>query len=500
MMQLASAVRRCPPSLLRSAVMVPTYTRGFTSSTKHKRDVCIIGGGPGGYVAALRAAQLGMRVTCVEKRGSLGGTCLNVGCIPSKCLLHSSELYHEASHSFPKFGIKASGVSVNLRELMAQKDNTVKGLTGGLEMLFQKNGIEYLQGSGRISSEHTVDVTLNGGKGSTKVDTENIIIATGSDVVNLPFIKVDEKRVVTSTGALSLDKVPGRMVVIGAGVIGLELGSVWKRLGSKVTFVEAADKIAPGSDLTISRTLKRLLEKQNLKFLMDTKVTDVNSSGKDIVIKMQPKTGAAIQMEADVVMVAVGRRPVTTDLGCKEMNIALDRGGRVVVNEKLQTNIPSIYAIGDVIQGPMLAHKAEEEGFTLVERLAGLHAHVNYDAIPSVIYTNPEVAWVGMTQEEAAAKKIKVKIGQFPMKACSRARCIDEVDGIIKVIASSETDKLLGAHIISPAAGELIAEATAAIEMGMTSAQLARVCHAHPTLSEALKEASLAVRDKALHL
>jgi len=483
--------RVCPPSTVN--------TRSFKSSTKHSRDVCVIGGGPGGYVAALRAAQLGMKVTCVERRGALGGTCLNVGCIPSKCLLHSSHMYHEASHTFPKFGLKATGLSFELQKVMKQKDDTVKGLTGGLEMLFKKNGIEYLKGDAKITGEHTVSVTLNGGKGSAKVDSENIIIATGSDAISLPFIKVDEKRVVTSTGALSLEKVPKRMAVIGAGVIGLELGSVWRRLGSEVTFIEAMDKIAPGSDLVVSRTLKRLLERQNLRFLLDTKVTDVNASGKDIVIKMQPKTGGPQQIETDVVMVAVGRRPVTAGLGVQEMNIKLDRAGRICVNDKLQTNIPNIYAIGDVIQGPMLAHKASEEGFAVVERLAGLHAHVNYDAIPSVIYTSPEVAWVGLTQEDAAARKISIKVGQFPMKACSRARCIEEVDGLVKIIAESESDKILGVHIISPAAGELIAAAITAIDMGMTSAQLARTCQAHPTLSEALKEAALGVREKPLH-
>eukprot|EP01105_Mastigella_eilhardi_P025895 TRINITY_DN7228_c0_g1_i1.p1 TRINITY_DN7228_c0_g1~~TRINITY_DN7228_c0_g1_i1.p1 ORF type:complete len:495 (-),score=132.31 TRINITY_DN7228_c0_g1_i1:123-1547(-) len=467
-------------------------------SSGRARDVTIIGGGPGGYVAALRAAQLGMKVTCVEKE-HIGGTCLNVGCIPSKCLLNSSHHYHEVTHELPRLGVRAEKVNVDVAAMMRHKQTTLTSLRDGIEQLFAKNKVEYVRGEASIAGPHAAAVKISSGERMI-LDTENIIVASGSVSANLPFIKIDEERVVTSTGALSLKTVPKRMIVIGAGVIGLELGSVWSRLGSQVTFIEYLDRVAPGSDMAVSRALKRILEQQKMKFQMQTKVTGVDTSGKDIIVTAQQNTdGKQLKFAADVLMVAVGRKPQTDGLGLKEMHIETDRAGRIVVNADLQTAVPSVYAIGDVIKGPMLAHKASEEGFALVERLAGLRSHVNYDAIPSVVYTTPEAAWVGITEQEARAAHRPVRVGQFQMRACSRARCVAQTEGFVKIIADAASDRVIGAHIVASCAGEMVHEATVAVETGMTSEAFARVCHAHPTLSEAVKEAALGVRGKPIH-
>ena len=458
-------------------------------------DLIVIGGGPGGYVAAIRAAQLGMKVACVEMRGSLGGTCLNVGCIPSKALLNSSEKYEDAKLHFAGHGIKAK-VELDLPVMMANKDKVVVDLTKGIEGLFKKNKVAYVVGKGAIKS--ATEVVVNG---KETLKTKNILIATGSDVIALPGVAIDEKRVVSSTGALALDKVPGHLVVVGGGVIGLELGSVWRRLGAKVTVVEYLERIGGAMDVELAKAFQRILEKQGIEFRLGMKVTGADSRGKSVSLTVEPaKGGDKETLAADIVLVAIGRRPYTQGLGLESVNIAPDERGRVPVDEHYQTAIKGIYAIGDVIAGPMLAHKAEDEGMAVAEILAGQAGHVYYDGIPNVIYTWPEVATVGKSEEELKAQGIAYKVGKFPFLANSRGRTVGETDGFVKILADSATDRVLGVHIIGPDAGTLIAEAALAMEYGASSEDIARTCHAHPTLSEAVKEAALAVLGRAIHI
>ncbi|MGB8842992.1 MAG: dihydrolipoyl dehydrogenase [Aliidongia sp.] len=463
-------------------------------------DLVIIGGGPGGYVAAIRAAQLGMSVACVEKRDRLGGTCLNIGCIPSKALLQSSEKFEEAKHSLAAHGVKLGSVELDLATMLARKDKVVGDLTKGIEGLFKKNKITWIKGAGRISAPGKVQVDLAEG-GSRDLAATHIIIATGSESMPLPGVEIDEKTIVTSTGALSLDSVPKRLVVIGGGYIGLELGSVWARLGAEVTVVEFLDRITPGMDGETGKMLQRLLQRQGFKFKLSTKVTAAAKTDTGVTLTLEPAQGGASEtLETDVVLLSIGRRPYTDGLGLPEAGVALDERKRVKVDAHFRTNIPGIYAIGDVIAGPMLAHKAEEEGVVLVEQLAGQKPHVNYDAIPAVIYTFPEVGSVGRTEEEVKAAGTGYKVGKFPFSANSRARANGETDGFVKIIADATTDRVLGVHIIGPDAGTMIAEAALAMEFGASSEDIARTCHAHPTLNEAVKEAALAVAGRTINL
>ncbi|MGE3770262.1 MAG: dihydrolipoyl dehydrogenase [Bdellovibrionales bacterium] len=460
-------------------------------------DVVVIGAGPGGYVCAIKAAQLGLKTACVEMRSTLGGTCLNVGCIPSKALLVSSEKFHDAQHGFPAHGIKVSNVGLDLKAMMAHKDKVVADNTKGIEFLFKKNGVTWLQGKGVISKPGEVKVTDGAGKGTYAA--KHIIIATGSDVMSLPGVAIDEKTIVSSTGALTLDKVPDKMAVVGGGVIGLEMGSVWARLGSKVTVIEYLDRILPGMDLELAKATQKMLEKQGLVFKLATKVTKAEKKS-GVTLTMEPaKGGAAVSESYDVVLVAIGRRPYTDGLGLEQAGVHLDERKRVKVDSHFKTNVPGIYAIGDVIAGPMLAHKAEEEGVALAEMLAGKYGHVNYDAIPGVIYTWPEVASVGKTEEELQKAGVQYKIGKFPFSANGRARAMNDVEGFVKILADAKSDRVLGVHILGPDAGHLIAECAMAMEFGASSEDIARTCHAHPTLSEVVKEAALATFGKALH-
>jgi dihydrolipoamide dehydrogenase len=458
-------------------------------------DLVVIGGGPGGYVAAIRAAQLGMNVACVEMRGSLGGTCLNVGCIPSKALLDSSEKFEEASHHFAEHGIKAK-VELDLKTMMGRKDKVVLDLTKGIEGLFKKNKVTYVKGKGSLKSATEVLVD-----GKDVLKTKKILIATGSEVMPLPGVTVDEKKIVSSTGALELDKVPEHLVVVGGGVIGLELGSVWRRLGAKVTVVEFLDRIGGYMDGEVSKQFQRILEKQGFTFKLGTKVVSADSKGKNVTLTLEPaKGGEKETLSGDVVLVSIGRRPYTQGLGLEKVGIALDERGRIPVNNHFETSFPGIYAIGDVIAGPMLAHKAEDEGMAAAECMAGQKGHVYYDAIPGVVYTWPEVANVGKTEEEVKAAGIEYKVGKFPFMANSRGRAVGQTDGFVKIIADSKTDRVLGVHIIGPDAGTLIAEAVLAMEYGASSEDIARTCHAHPTLNESVKEAALAVLGRAIHI
>jgi dihydrolipoamide dehydrogenase len=457
-------------------------------------DVIIIGGGPGGYVCAIKAAQLGLKVACVEKRGTLGGTCLNVGCIPSKALLESSHQYENAQHNFAEQGIEVSGLKINFPKMMERKNKVVKQLTGGIEMLFKKNNVEYIKGEGKIISANKVAVD---GK---EYETKNIVIATGSDVATLAGIEIDEKVIVSSTGALELKEIPKKMLVIGAGVIGLELGSVYRRLGTEVTAIEYLDRITPGMDNGLTKDFQKSLEKQGIKFKLNTKVTGAEKTKSGVKLTMEPsKGGAAETLEADVVLVCVGRKAYTQGLGLDKAGVKTTERGLVETNDKWQTNIANIYAIGDVIKGPMLAHKAEDEGVAVAEILAGQHGHVNYNAIPGVIYTHPEVASVGKTEEEIKTAGIEYNIGKFPFAANGRALANGDSEGYVKILADAKTDEVLGVHIIGPHAGDLIAECTMAIEFGASSEDIARTCHAHPTINEAIKEAALATFAKAIH-
>ncbi|MFT9417626.1 dihydrolipoyl dehydrogenase [Acetobacter sp.] len=463
--------------------------------TETDYDVVVIGAGPGGYVCAIRAAQLGFRVACVEKRATLGGTCLNVGCIPSKALLQSSENYHAAGHDFAAHGVLIDSVKLDLAKMQARKADIVGANVKGVEFLFKKNGITWLKGHGKI--EGTGRLSVDG----KPVTARHIIIASGSDSANLPGIEVDEKVIVTSTGALELSEVPKRLVVIGGGVIGLELGSVWHRLGAEVTVVEFLDRLVPGTDNEVAAQFQKLLTKQGFKMKLGHKVTKAEKTKKGVVLSIEPSAGGTVEtLESDVVLVAVGRTAASKNMGLEEAGIALDKRGRVEVDAHYATNVPGIYAIGDVIAGPMLAHKAEEEGVALAELLAGQAGHVNYDAIPGVIYTWPEVASVGFTEEQLKDKGVAYKTGKFPFLANGRARALGMTDGFVKVLADKQTDRVLGVHIIGPAAGELIAEATMAIEFGASAEDIGRVCHAHPTLSEAVKEAALGADNRAINI
>lgn len=463
-------------------------------------DVVIIGGGPGGYIAAIRAAQLGLKTACVEKRGALGGTCLNVGCIPSKALLQSSELYAETKHGLEEHGVKLSGVDLDLAAMMTRKGKVVSQLTGGIEGLFKKNKVTYFKGAGRFVDATTIEVALNDG-GTETIKARETIIATGSTHVDLPGVEIDEKRIVSSTGALEFEKVPGRLVVIGGGVIGLELGSVWSRLGSAVTVVEFMDRITPEMDGEVSKQFQRILGRQGLKFRLSTKVTGADTSGEAIRLTVEPaKGGDAETIEADAVLVAIGRKPYTEGLGLEAVGIETGPRGRIEVDDHFRTNVPNIRAIGDVIKGPMLAHKAEEEGVIVAEMIAGQSGHIDYNLIPGVIYTWPEVASVGRTEEQLKADGIAYKPGKFPFSANSRARAVGETDGFVKILADAETDRILGAHIIGPDAGTLISELVLAMEFKASAEDIARTSHAHPTLEEAVKEAALAVDGRTLNM
>jgi dihydrolipoamide dehydrogenase len=460
-------------------------------------DVVVIGGGPGGYVAAIRAAQLGLKTACVESRGSLGGTCLNIGCIPSKALLQSSHKFAEVGRELAEHGVRVGEATLDLAVMMGRKDKVVTTLTRGVEFLFRKNKIDWLKGKGRIAAPGRVVLTGADGA-SQEIEATSIIIASGSESTPLPCIGIDEKRIVSSTGALALDRVPDRLVVIGGGYIGLELGSVWQRLGSKVTVVEVLDHIVPSMDRELGAALQRVLARSGIEFKLATKVAGVQTGQDELILELE---GAERQsLAADVVMVAVGRRPYTEGLGLDAVGVARDEHGRVTVDDGFATNVPGIYAIGDVIRGPMLAHKAMDEGVALAERLAGQKTSIDYDAIPAVVYTWPEAASVGRTEEELKAARISHRIGKFPFTANPRARTNGYTEGFVKILAESETDRVLGVHIIGPDAGTLIAEAVLAKEFGASAEDIARTCHAHPTLSEALKEAALAVDSRAIHI
>jgi dihydrolipoamide dehydrogenase len=463
-------------------------------------DLVVIGGGPGGYVAAIRAAQLGMKVACVEKRASLGGTCLNIGCIPSKALLHSSELYADARDGLNAYGIKIPTVELDLPAMQDQKSKVVKELTQGIEFLFRKNKVTSIKGAARLDGPGRIAVELTAG-GGQMLNARNIVIATGSETASVPGITLDEERIVSSTGALDLEEVPAHLVVVGAGYIGLELGTVWRRLGAKVTVVEWLDRITPGMDLEVSRQFQRLLSRQGLGFKLGTKVTEVDGGGDRLVITTEAVDGGEPEkMKADVMLVAVGRRPYTEGLGMERLGLKTDNHGRIEVDRNFATSVAGIYAIGDVIRGPMLAHKAEDEGVCVAEHLAGQSPHIDYDAIPAVIYTAPEVASVGRTEEQLKEAGIAYKTGKFPFSANSRARATGKTDGFVKVIADAKTDRLLGVHIIGAEAGTMIAEAALAMEFGASSEDLARTSHAHPTLEEAIKEAALAAHGAPLHI
>ncbi len=458
-------------------------------------DVIVIGGGPGGYVAAIRAAQLGMKVAVVEKRNALGGTCLNIGCIPSKALLFASERYEGAKHHMKDLGVDISGVSLNLKNMMAHKDKVVMDNTKGIEFLFKKNKIDWLKGFGKVVGVGQVSVD------GTLYTTKNIVIATGSDVISLPNITIDEKQIVSSTGALTLEKVPASMVVIGAGVIGLELGSVWSRLGAKVTVVEYLDRILPGMDDEIAKEAQKIFKKQGIEFKLGSKVTSAKTDVKGVSLTIEPaKGGASETMTVDVVLVAVGRKPYTEGLGLSDVGVALDERGRIVTDGHFKTNIAGIYAIGDVIIGPMLAHKAEDEGVVLAEILAGQSGHIDYNLIPGVVYTSPEIASVGKTEEQLKADGVAYNIGKFPYMANGRARAMNATDGFVKILACAKTDKILGCHIVGAEAGTLISEVVVAMEFGASAEDLARTCHAHPTLEEVTKEAAMAVGKRQIHM
>jgi dihydrolipoamide dehydrogenase len=462
-------------------------------------DVVVIGGGPGGYVAAIRAAQLGLKVACIEKRGALGGTCLNVGCIPSKALLSASHAYEAAAHHYGAFGIRTGKVEIDVAAMQGHKDKVVADNTKGIEFLFKKNKVTYVVGAGSIAAPGQVKVT--GKDGEQTLAAKAIIIATGSDVTPLPGVEIDEEVIVSSTGALALPKVPKSLVVIGGGVIGLELGTVWRRLGAEVTVVEFLDKILPFNDGEVSKAMQKILAKQGFAFKLGTKVTGAKRNGKHAVLTVEPAAGGASEeIKADVVLVAIGRKPYTEGLGLENVGIVPDKRGFIEVDGHYRTSVPGIYAIGDVVGGAMLAHKAEEEGVALAEMLAGQHGHVNYDAIPAVVYTWPEVASVGKTEEQLKAEGVAYKAGKFPFTANGRARSMNETEGFVKVLADAATDRVLGAHIVGPNAGDLLAELVTAIEFGAASEDVARTCHAHPGLGEAVKEACLAVLGRAVHI
>ncbi|KAF2157821.1 dihydrolipoamide dehydrogenase [Myriangium duriaei CBS 260.36] len=473
--------------------------RGYATPSEEK-DLVIIGGGVAGYVAAIKAGQAGLKVTCIEKRGALGGTCLNVGCIPSKSLLNNSHLYHQILHDTKNRGIEVGEVKLNLQQMMKAKETSVSGLTKGIEFLFKKNNVEYIKGTGAFKDEHTVAVNLVDG-GETTVRGKNIIIATGSEATPFPGLTIDEKKVITSTGAIAMTEVPKKMVVIGGGIIGLEMGSVWSRLGSEVTVVEFLGQIGgPGMDAEISKNIQKTLQKQGMKFKLNTKVTEGDDSGETVKINVEAaKGGKAETLDADVVLVAIGRRPYTAGLGLENIGLETDNRGRVVIDQEYRTKHPHIRVIGDCTFGPMLAHKAEEEAVAAIEFITKNYGHVNYNAIPSVMYTHPEVAWVGQNEAELKEQGIKYNVGTFPFSANSRAKTNLDTEGIVKFLADAETDRILGIHIVGPNAGEMIAEGVLALEYGASSEDVARTSHAHPTLAEAFKEAAMATHGKAIH-
>ena len=462
-------------------------------------DLVVIGSGPGGYVCAIRAAQLGLRVACVDKRGSHGGTCLNIGCIPSKALLHASEVFAEAAHA-GDMGIQLGKPKLDLPAMMTYKENGIIGNTQGIDFLFKKNKVEALRGSAMILASGKIEVSLLAG-GARTLNTKNIVIATGSESTPLQGVEIDEKLVVSSTGALEFDAVPKHLLIVGAGIIGLELGSVWARLGAEVTVVEFLDRITPGVDEEVAKQFQRILQKQGFKFLLGKKVTEVKPLKASVKVTIEPaqSEGEAETLSVDKVLVSIGRRPYTEGLGLESVGVQLDVAGRIETNG-FRTNVDGIYAIGDVISGPMLAHKAEDEGIAVAEMLAGKSGHVNYDVIPGVIYTAPEVAWVGLNEEELTQRGIDYRIGKFPFMANGRAKVNNTTDGFVKILADTKTDRILGVHIVGPEAGNMIAEAAVAMEFGGSAEDLARTCHAHPTLTEAVKEAALAVEDRAIHM
>lgn len=462
-------------------------------------DLVVIGTGPGGYVAAIRAAQLGLKTAVVEKRKTHGGTCLNVGCIPSKALLHASEMFEEAARTFPALGVAVGKPKLDLKQMMVHKQETIDANVNGVAFLLKKNKIDAFHGTASIPGAGKVEIKLADG-GTQVLETKNIVIATGSESAPLPGVTIDEKTVVTSTGALELAAVPKELLVVGAGVIGLEIGSVWSRLGAKVTVVEFLDRILPGIDDEVAKQFQRILQKQGFEFHLGSKVTKVDATKKGTVVTVEPAAGGEAKiLSADIVLVSIGRRPNTDGLGLEAAGVATERG-RVTIDDHFQTNVPGIYAIGDVVRGAMLAHKAEDEGVAVAEIIAGKAGHVNYDAIPSIIYTAPEVATIGKTEEELKAAGIAYKVGKFPFTANGRARAIRHTDGFVKFLADAATDRVLGCHIIGPHAGDLIAEVTVLMEFGGSSEDLARTCHAHPTLSEAVKEAAMAVEKRQIHM
>ena len=461
-----------------------------------KFDVTVIGGGPGGYVCAIRLAQLGLKTACIESRGTLGGTCLNIGCIPSKSLLNLSENFHKAKN-FKKIGIETGEIKLNLSKMMENKDKAVTTLTKGVEFLIKKNKISYFKGIGSFKSPSKISIVKDGKE--TTIITGKTIISTGSEPVSLPGIDFDEEKILSSTGALSISSLPKKMIVVGGGYIGSELGSVWSRLGTEVQVIEFFEHITPGMDKEISNEFMKILKKQGIKFQLNTKVEKITKKNNGVIIEISNKNGDKNELEADVVLISVGRKPFTNNLNLENIGVELDKKGRVKVNKNFETNIKNIYAIGDVIEGPMLAHKAEEEGIAVAELIAGQSGHVNYDVIPGVVYTSPEVASVGKTEEQLKEKGISYKIGKFPFAANSRAKAIDDPEGFVKILADSVTDKVLGVHIIGPHAGEMIAEMSVAMEFGASSEDIARTCHAHPTFSEAIKEAALSVDKRQIH-
>jgi dihydrolipoamide dehydrogenase len=462
-------------------------------------DLIVIGTGPGGYVCAIRAAQLGLKVAVVEKRSTFGGTCLNIGCIPSKALLYASERFEEVTHDFPALGIGVGAPKLDLPAMMKHKTDTVAANVNGVQFLFKKNKVDTFIGHGAIQTPGQVEVTAVDGAKQV-LETKAICIATGSDVARLPGVEIDEETIVSSEGALDLKAVPQKLLIVGGGVIGLELGSVWKRLGAGVEVVEYLDRILPGMDNEVAKQFQRMLEKQGIAFHLGQKVAGVEKTNHGAKVTIEPAAGGdKTTLEADVVLVAIGRRPFTEGLGLEAAGVAMDRG-RVVIDDHFATNVPGIYAIGDVVRGPMLAHKAEDEGVALAENLAGQHGHVNYGVIPGVVYTMPEVAAVGQTEEELKAAGIAYKVGKFPFTANGRARAMRQTEGFVKVLADAETDRVLGVHIIGAGAGDLIAEAALLMEFGGSSEDMARTCHAHPTMAEAVKEAAMAVEKRAIHM
>ena len=464
-------------------------------------DLVVIGAGPGGYVAAIRAAQLGMKVAFVEKNATLGGTCLNVGCIPSKALLQSSHLFEETGHDLAQHGIVVAAPTLDFAQMMKRKGEVVGATTKGIEFLFKKNKITWLQGTGRIEAAGSVAVLGPDGAVKDTVAAKNILIATGSEVTPLPGVTIDEKKIVSSTGALELTEVPKRLVVVGAGIIGLELGSVWRRLGAEVTVVEFLDRICPGIDDEITKFFQRALAKQGLKFKLGSKVTKAETSDSGVTLTVEPsKGGAAETLQADIVLVAIGRRPYVAGLGLDKVGVKLTDRGRIAVDAHFQTSVPGIYAIGDVIDGPMLAHKASEDGIACVESLAGQKGHVNWDLVPSVVYTQPEVAWVGKSEEQLKAAGVAYKVGKYPFTADPRSRANGATEGFVKVLSDKTTDRVLGVHIFGAEAGTMIGEAAVAMEFSASAEDIGRVCHAHPTVNEALKEAALAAWEKPIHL